>query len=141
MAVTLTTSACKQPDGELFAALFPDDDIDTLLTGWLQSAIPEVAKMQVASADQNNAAQAWVYYRGYQHINLRLQSSPSSRIIHSGAGDATISSSGDQRKYFKEKEGYWFNMFYGYSSLKTADAAAVPAFFGRVRARTCGTLG
>ena len=62
MSVTLTISDLKQPQGELFAALFPGDDLDTLLTGWLSKATTLINASAIATSDQNNAALAYCYY-------------------------------------------------------------------------------
>ena len=135
MSITVTSASCVQPEGELFAALFPNDTLEDLVSGWLTKAADEVAALNVASTYHDEAAKAYVYWRGYDHISLRMASEFASKTVHSGAGDATLSQTNDQRKFFQERATFWQSQFYSYQPPADAQAAAVPVFFGRARAK------
>jgi len=135
MSVTLTPANCVQPEGELFPLLFPNDVLEDLVSGWLAKAVDEVAALNVTSTYHDDAAKAYVYWRGYDHICLRMASEFASKTVHSGAGDATISQTNDQRKFFQERASFWQSQFYSYQPPTDDQAAAVPAFFGRARAK------
>lgn len=137
MSITVTSANFIQPDGELFAALFPNDDLDNLVSGWLAKARDEVTALNITSTYQDAAALAYVYWRAYDQICLRMANEFASKTIHSGAGDATISQTNDQRKFFQERAQFWQGQFYSYQPPTDDQAAAVPAFFGRARARGC----
>lgn len=135
MAVTLTTFDLIQPDGELSESLFPGGDFNVLLSGWLGQATGKVeANTAITTANQNDAAAAWVYYRAYDHIAQRMASSPV-RVSTSIDGSVSKEMAQDQRQY-------WFNKALlkkaDYESLETATApsAVAPVFFGRARAST-----
>lgn len=116
MAVTLTPTDLTQPDGELSAFLFPNGDFATLLAGWLsQSATLVEANIGIAAANQNNAAAAWVYYRGFTHIAQRLAALPVSvSTAHDGSMSKTMSS--DQRAYFVSMAKHWKSVFDAYDT-------------------------
>jgi hypothetical protein len=131
MAVTLTTADLKQPVGEFTASLFPGDDIDALLTGWLVQATTLVnANTAIASTNHNAAAAAWCYHRGYGHIANRLASSPV-RVAASLDGSMAKEMAADQRKYFIELAAKKKAEYEGYET----PTAAVSVFFGRARAK------
>lgn len=131
MSVTLTISDLKQPQGELFAALFPGDDLDTLLTGWLSKATTLINASTIATSDQNNAALAYCYYSAYNYVALRLANAPASVSVDSGG--VTKSTAGDQRKFFADKADYWLDFYNGYIPPTTSVSGL--AFFGTVKAR------
>ncbi len=137
MSITLTPANCVQPEGELFPLLFPNDVLEDMVSGWLAKAADEIVALNVASTYHDEAAKAYVYWRGYDHISLRMASEFASRTVHSGAGDATLTQTNDQRKFFQERAAFWQGQFYSYQPPTDAQAAAVPAFFGRARARGC----
>ena len=58
-----------------------------------------------------------------------------SKTVHSGAGDATISQTNDQRKFFQERAQFWQGQFYSYQPPTANQSAAVPVFLGRARAK------
>lgn len=129
MAVTLFSDDLVQPAGELSDVLFPDGNIGELVAGWLRDAKTKVAN--VAETEQDGAAAAWVYYRAYRHVADRMASAPSHMI----AGPRTEDFDFNQRKYFAERADYWLDIYY--SLNLTVPQAAIPAFFGTVKARTC----
>lgn len=92
MAVTLTEGDLMQPDGELENSYFPQSDLDTQLPGWLAvaSALVE-ADSSIATAKQNDAAAAWVYYRAYDYIASQLAALPNSASEGDGALTVSIS--------------------------------------------------
>lgn len=135
MTVTVTSAQCVQPEGELFAELFPNNDLANLVSGWLAKASDEVTALNIASTNQNDAALAYVYWRAYDHICLRMANEFASKTIHSGAGDATIAQTNDQRKFFQDRRQFWYDRFYSYQPPTDAQAVAVPVFFGRARAK------
>jgi len=135
--MSVTSASCIQPEGELFEALFPSANLDELVSGWLAKASAEIAALGIASAYQDAAALAYVYWRAYDHIWLRMANEFASKTVHSGAGDATLSQTNDQRKFFQDKSNFWQGQFYSYQPSTDAQAAAVPVFFGRARAKVC----
>lgn len=70
MAVTLTIDDLKYPGGEMQDVMFPDGDIDDALTAWLSEA--------TSLTTDNEAAEHYVYYRGYNAIANRIAATPSS---------------------------------------------------------------
>lgn len=129
MAVTLTIDDLKQPIGELDESLFPDGNIDTLLAGWLDQAANQVnAAAGIATADQDDAAAGWVYYRAYTQIADRLASQAESITV----GPRTERTSTGQQKYFADKAKYWLDWYYGLFTL--TQTASAPAFFTTVKA-------
>lgn len=134
MAVTLTVDDLEQPLGELDASLFPNGDIDNLCAAWLAQAIAKIeANTGIATADQDAAAAAWVYYRAYMQVADRFANSPSTIVVD---GTVTRTTAADQRKYFADRAAYWLDFYYSYNTLVAL--AAVPAFFGTVKARRDG---
>jgi len=130
MAVTLDTYDLKQPVGELESSLFPDTtmDIDVALTGWLAQATTKVeADADIATADQNAAAAAWVYYRAYTYVVQWLSTLPSSATVDGMS--RTIA--GDQRAHFSKKAAEWLATFEGFSAPTVRTA-----FFGLAKAGT-----
>lgn len=133
MAVTLTIADLKQPTGELTAALFPGDDLDTLLTGWLAQATTLVqGNAAIAAARHNLAATAWVYYRAYGYKVLLMASDPNDITV----GERSETFAADQRKAFvllRDKYEADYN-----SCEVPAVVSVIPTFFGRARARSDG---
>jgi hypothetical protein len=136
MAVTLMTADLVQPDGELSESLFPGNDFNVLLSGWLAQAVTQVgANTAIATANQNAAAAAWVYHRAYSMIAARLASSPVS-VSTSHDGSVSKSMSVDQRKYFVDMAAAKKADYESYETESASTTAVVPAYFGRVRAST-----
>lgn len=132
MAVTLTNADLTQPDGELYAALFPGDSLETLLAGWLGQAETLVeGNVAIAAANHNAAAAAWVYHRAYTYVANRLASSPSNVIVD---GTVTKATATDQRAYFVNLAAAKLADYEGYETEGSSTTAVAPAFFGRVRA-------
>jgi len=128
MSVTLVADNLTQPQGELDASLFPDGNLTDLLAGWLQDAKDRVdANTGIATADQNEAAAAWVYYRAYTQVAQRFANEANSITV----GPRTESYNADQRKYFADQAQRWLDWFYAQSTL--TPAVPVPAFFGTIK--------
>jgi len=126
MAVTLETYQLYQPDGELEATLFPDADMEAKLSGWLAQATTKVeADADIATADQNDAAAAWVYYRAYSYIAQWMRADPERVTV----GERTEWLGADRSKFFASRAASWIDTFSGFST-----PTARVAFFGLARA-------
>lgn len=134
MAVTLSSFDLIQPTGELSESLFPGNDFDLLVGGWLGQATTLVdANSAIATANQNLAAAAWVYYRGFSHVAQRLASSPVSvSASHDGSMSKTMSS--DQRAYFVALAKHWKSIFDDYDT--TPPLTTDNAFTGSLMVNT-----
>lgn len=133
MAVTLIIADLQQPAGELTAALFPTDDIDTLLTGWLaQAAALVTGNTSIAATSHNLAAAAYCYYLAYDYKAVLMASEPTDVRV----GERSEKYTDDQRKFFIGKAADWYALYKGYEV--PAMTGVAPVFFGRVRASTCG---
>lgn len=131
--VTLTLEDFVQPAGELYDSLFPEQDLYTLVDGWLQQAIYKVEGTATIPAEHRNlAASAWVYYRAYSHIAQRLMASAATMNVD-GKVSRTIAS--DQRQHFADLATAKLTM---YEQLSVPTVTAQPkaaAYFGVVKAR------
>lgn len=140
MAVTLITDDLVQPVGEIDSGLFPNGDIDLLVTSWLSQAVAKVeANTGITTANQNAAAAAWVYYRAYTLVADRLANTAQTIMVD---GQVTRTTGADQRKYFAGRAEYWLGVYYSLNTL--IPAITVPTFFGTVSARQpydCTPLG
>lgn len=130
MSVSLTIDDLKQPTGELDDAMFPNGDIDNLLSGWLSQAETKVSDFSTDTQDE--AAAAWVYYRGFSAIASRMANTAESVTV----GPRTERTSASQQKYFADRAAYWFDIYNGLDVV--TPTIANPAFFGSVKARRCG---
>lgn len=130
MAVTLTTADLQQPTGELAATLFPGENLETLLTGWLAQATTLVqGNTAIAAANHNAAAAAHVYYRAYGYKVLLMASDPNDISV----GERSETFAADQRKTFAGLRDYYLAQYTSYEV--PAATSATPVFFGRARAR------
>lgn len=130
MAVTLTIDGLKQPTGELAAALFPGEELDTLLAGWLAQATTLVqANTAIAPTNHNAAAEAHVYYRAYGYKVLLMASDPNDITV----GERSETFAADQRKQFVALRDVKLAEYVSYEV--PAATRATPTFFGRARAR------
>jgi len=127
VAVTIITDDLVQPTGEISDAMFPLGNMRDMADGWLLDAANQVAN--VSATEQNEAAKAWVYYRYNTYLSDRLAYTPNNMV----AGPRTEGYSSDQRKYFADRAIYWLEIYY--SLNRTVPQAAIPAFFGTVKAR------
>lgn len=78
----LTVEQLIAPAGEIERAMFPDDDGDQLkarVTIWLNEATSRVAA--VAAAEVDNATRAYVNFRAFRAVYLRLSALPTSVSI------------------------------------------------------------
>jgi hypothetical protein len=64
------------PDGLLTTALFPGQNLETLVSAWLTEAEARAAAADTVER-QTEAVAAWVYYRAYFDVWQRLSSNPS----------------------------------------------------------------
>ncbi len=132
MAITLVVNDFKEPLGELQDELFPSG-LDTLLSGWLAQATVKVTAA-TGIANQDAAAEAWVYYRAYNHIAQRMNAEAAQASLESGVS-RTIAS--DQRAYFSARAIYWLDAYDALDTIVTvAEATTVvpPSHSVRIRA-------
>ena len=128
MTVTLTDLDVTQPLGELDSSLFPGSNFAELVNGWLYQAQQKVeANADIDTANQNDAAAAWVYYRAGMHIANRLAASASSRRL----GPASQSMDADQRAYWLQYAKDKLAEYTGYDasiivSLASDYSASIP---------------
>lgn len=134
MAVTLISDDLLQPAGELDESLFPADNCNDFVAGWLSQAADKVlASANITAADQDKAAAAWVYYRAYTWVANRIANTPESVTV----GPRTERSSATQQKYFADLAAFWLEQYYGFDTATVA--SGIPAFFSTVKARrNCG---
>src|SRR5690606_39966185 len=80
------TSDLIQPEGELSNSFFPDGDLSTQISGWLDKAKTRVeANADIAESAQDDAAAAWVYYLAYSYVASRVAAMPNSVSVNKGA--------------------------------------------------------
>ena len=130
MAVTLEIYDLKQPVGELESTLFPDADmtIDVALTGWLGQAKTKVeADADITTANQNDAAAAWVYYRAYTYVAQWMKAEPERVEV----GERTEWLGADRAKFFLDLAAKWESTYNGFNAPTVRTA-----FFGLARAGT-----
>lgn len=98
--ITLETYHFIHPAGELQKAQFPDEDLESsLLPDWLAQAANKAAVLALeTSAEADEAAEHWVYYRAYGAIARRIGAVPTS--------DAYFSNQ-VQRTWGKDRVEYW----------------------------------
>ncbi len=129
MAVTITIDSLVQPLGELTPMLFPDNILADLLDGWLTDAVNHVMAIPgIAAENQNAAAAAWVYYRAYLAMALRLANEPESITV----GPRTERGGSGQLKFFTDLANERLSLFYSFNTV--SPVAMIPAFFGVVKA-------
>lgn len=75
MAITLGPSSLIYPIGELTVAMFPDGDLDTNVTAWLQEAGTKTS--------DNDVARHWVYYMAFRTVASQIASTPTSEAYFS----------------------------------------------------------
>lgn len=130
MAVTIQIYDFEQPEGELDESLFPDAalDMESALTGWLAQATTKVeADSDISTADQNEAAKAWVYYRAYSYVAQWVKLEPDKVEV----GQRTEWNNADRAKFFTTKATEWLDKYSGFSAPTVRTA-----FFGLARAGT-----
>lgn len=76
MAVTLSENDLTAPQGRLQSAMFPDGDMSTNVTAWLNKATTTVQAADIDSADHDAAAEAYVYWRAYEFVAERMLAEP-----------------------------------------------------------------
>jgi hypothetical protein len=117
--MSLEPSQLKAPEGELEDFMFPAGDIDTRIAAWLEEAADKVATL--SSSDQDNAARAWVYYRGFKAFVLRVTATPAKRTMDSGKTEYEFTS--EQIRTWKAMPDYWLGQFQGYFSTTPVSVA------------------
>ncbi len=85
--MSLSAEQLKAPQGELEESFFPLGDLGDRLDAWLAEANARVGSL--ASAIRDSAAKAYVYYRAFDAIQLRLSTEPASVSLDSGKTERT----------------------------------------------------
>jgi len=62
------------PDGQLQVSMFPEEDLETLVTAWLSEGTEKASEIDSGLRDE--AVRDWVYYRAYSAIADRLAMTP-----------------------------------------------------------------
>ena len=128
MAVTLTIDDLKYPDGEMLGSMFPDGDINTVLTTWLQTA--------AGLTTDNDVAIHYVYWRGYNAVANRLAATPSNESTSQGMH--SVSWSDNRVKAMRDQADYHKGEYERLS--ESANLGQPQAYFGRVRALNTTTV-
>lgn len=79
------------PKGELTEGMYPGEDVEELVTAWLQDA-------QARTSDETRQA-AWVYHRAYTHVANRMHAG----LASERKGDQAASIDPSQLKYWQRK--------------------------------------
>ena len=119
MAVTLTIDDLKYPDGELQPVML--DDIDTALTTWLSQA--------TTLTDDNETAEHYVYWKGYNAAATRIAMRPSSQSTNQGSHSTSWSDNrvSDLRKLANHHKDEYERL------IESVNQSQPRAYFGRVR--------
>lgn len=76
----LTSEDILDPKGKVLPSMFPTDSqsqLETRLEGWLAEAYAKAEVVAlVDEADQNDAAESWVYFRTFDSVTTRLMNTP-----------------------------------------------------------------
>jgi len=121
MAVTITLDDLKYPGGEIQPRMFPDGDIDVVLTIWLL----EASALTDATDD---IATHYIYWRAYSAVANRIAATPTSQSTSTGSHSTTwgqnrVSDMRNLADYHKNE----------YDKLVEASTLTQPhAYFGRV---------
>jgi hypothetical protein len=123
--MSLTIADLKAPAGELESFMFPVDTanpsltFDARLTSWLAEAVGKVSSLP--SAQQDEAAKAWAYYRGFKAFVLRVTTTPTKATLDSGKTEVEYTS--EQIKTWRTLPDYWLAQFQGYFSTTPVSVA------------------
>lgn len=79
------------PTGDLTEGMYPGEDVEELVTAWLQDA-------QARTSDEARQA-AWVYYRAYRHVANRMHAG----LASERKGDQAASIDPAQLRYWQRK--------------------------------------
>lgn len=100
--MALTPADFIHPIGTLQPAMFPGENLTTLVQAWINQGMTKVAHLDVSI--QDTVATHWVYYRAYSTIAERIASQPSSHSMggNSGGGVETTVNWGQNRADYWE---------------------------------------
>lgn len=90
--MTVLLQDLKYPVGELLPSMFPDGDLDGNLQLWLVEA--------KGKTTDDTAIKAWVYYRGFSAVALRIANTPTNDSFFN---DRTTGWSDGRVKIFQDK--------------------------------------
>ncbi len=113
MAVTLVNTDLIAPKGLLMAEMFPVNgaSLSTYVTQWIAKATTAVAN--VDAGDQDDAATAWVYWRGFSQAANELASLPAS----AKTGDQTEAWNASQIQRLEGVAQQWRNEYNAYAEI------------------------
>lgn len=113
MAVTLVNTDLIAPNGLLMAEMFPVNgaSLSTYVTQWIAKATTAVAN--VDAGDQDDAATAWVYWRGFSQAANELASLPAS----AKTGDQTEAWNASQVQRLEGVAQQWRNEYNAYAEI------------------------
>jgi hypothetical protein len=118
--VAVTVADLTAPTGELQASWFSTPSLATAAGIWIVLGADRVP--EGATSDQSDAVvTAYVYWRGYGDVLMRMARDPNSVSIDKG--DISASYAADQRKYFAAKVAEWKSAY----DVAVNDVTAVAA--------------
>lgn len=103
--MALSASDFTEPDGELRADMFPGvDDLEAsggYLETWISDAQSELSNSSASltTSEEDDAKEAWVYYRAYKSVWLRLTTNPHQADLDDGG---SLKYTDQQVQNFKE---------------------------------------
>jgi hypothetical protein len=111
MAVTLVNTDLIAPNGLLMAEMFPVNgaSLPTYVTQWIAKATTAVANID--AGDQDDAATAWVYWRGFAQAANELASLPAS----AKTGDQSEAWNASQIQRLEGVAGQWRAEYLAYA--------------------------
>lgn len=103
-------SSLKFPIGEMQETMFPNDDLDALLSAWLTEA--------QGLTNSEPAQRRWIYYLGYTAIANRIAATPSSET---GQGGHAVSWSDSRIEQFRRLANQHFAEYQRLSGADVLD--------------------
>ena len=107
-----------RPAGRLREEHFPGDDLDALLTTWIQNAQAKTSGLGLESEIEEKAQAAWVYHLAYSDIADRLNFNPATVDVDGEVSTQTLVS---QMKDARTKADAYADAF---DALTTDETAA-----------------
>lgn len=116
----MTVNDLIAPAGKLQENFFPNGDLVTNVTVWLNQAGTKLANID--SAFHEAAKADWVYYRAYSHIAERLASEPDSVTVD----DISSSTSQKRIQYFQNLADDHLERFESYAAESAPTSGSRP---------------
>lgn len=117
----MTASDFTFPEGQVREDNFPDHtttELESAIETWITSAETKVAEanatdVNLDSDEQEEAVSAWVYYRAFQSVYLRLRNDP----LEADLGDGgSLKYTEDQVQSFMQRAQFFREKFQEYVS-------------------------